>query len=269
MAVCLFYPPYIAFLPISVPVIRRTAAAILVAAHAVAMAADAIRIPPVTTVGALERASVPITGTLNVPANAAVRIIFRFTPSTFRPSGAVGGGAAALLCPAIDPTNVVVNGRTDGEFSIECNTAQAVADGVVAMLTITGLPTTDVEGTLRPLRVLVNGVERSDVELQGGLVRISEGGPRPTLTEGVSGNAPNPVVSRTEFRYSIAQAGTVRYFIRDVAGKLYAELPSEELQAGTYTKEFVPDTWSLSSGVYIFQLVSPTTSHYHTFVVQK
>lgn len=249
--------------------IRRTVAAILVASQAIALGADALRIPPVTTVGALERAAVPITGTLTLPAGAAVRVVFGFTPSTFRAESATSGPTAALQCPVMLPQNVVANSRTDGEFTIECATTQSVSDGLIGTLDITGLPTTDVEGTLRPLRVLVNGVERSDVSLQGGLIRISEGGPRPAQIEGVSGNAPNPVVSRTEFRYSIAQAGTVHFFIRDVTGKLYAQLPSEELQPGTHSKEFVPDTWSLANGVYVFQLVTPTAAYYHSFVVQK
>jgi hypothetical protein len=233
------------------------------------MAADSILIPPVTTVGALERTSIAITGTLTVPPESVVQIVFGFTPSTFRPFGASGGPLSALQCPVIDIANVTVNGRTNGEFSITCSTSQSVTNGVIGALDITGLPTADIEGTLRPLRVIVNGTERSDVSLQGGLVRIAEGGPRPFPLEGVSGNVPNPVIERTAFRYSIAQAGTVHYFIRDVAGRLYAELPSEDLQPGTYAKEFVPETWNLSNGVYVFQLVSPTTSHYHTFVVQK
>jgi len=234
-----------------------------------AVASDAIGIPAVTTVAVLNRVTIPITGSLDVPAGAVIRIDFEFTPSTFQPNAAQGSPAAALECPTIALTNVDARSKTDGSFSVECNQAQTVSNGVIATLEITGIPTLDREGSLRPTKLFVNNIERSSVLFQGGVIQVTEGGSQPQPLEGVSGNAPNPVLNRTNFEYSIVEPGLVRFFIRDVHGRLYAELPSETLSAGAHTKLFETDAWSISSGVYIFQLVTPTSSYNHTFMVQK
>ncbi len=234
-----------------------------------AMAQQAVSIPSDISVAQLGRTTVPITGTLDVPPGAIVEIDFTYVPSIMQPGPAIGGPTAAFRCASVDVTNVVVTSRTDGQFTLRCADVQSVTSGLIAQLDITGLPSLDDQGALAPIRLRVNGEDRTSVVFSGGTVRLTGDRSRPSLAEGISSNFPNPFVSTSTFTYTVATDGPVTFTIRDIKGAVFATLPAIEQTKGTHQLEFRSESWQLASGTYIMQMTTETDAYLHPFVVVK
>jgi hypothetical protein len=240
----------------------------LAGGHA-AMAQQSVAIPSDITVAQLARVTVPITGTLDVPPGATVDIDFTFVPSVVQPGPSTGGPTAAFRCASVDVTNVVVTSRTEGSFTLRCSDVQSVTSGLIAQLDLTGLPSQDDQGALAPVRLRINGEERTGVTFSGGIVRISGDRARPTLAEGIASNFPNPFSNASTFTYTMATDGPVTFTIRDIKGAVYATLPKIEQSRGTHQLEFSVESWQLASGTYIMQMTTETDAYLHPFVVVK
>ena len=65
-------------------------------------------------------------------------------------------------------------------------------------------------------------------------------------------NYPNPFNPSSTIRFQIPSSGFVLLVVHDVLGTEVATLISEQMEAGTYTKQF--DANNLTSGVYFYQL---------------
>ena len=69
-------------------------------------------------------------------------------------------------------------------------------------------------------------------------------------------NYPNPFNPSTTIKFNISLRAHVFLGVYDVLGRLVRTLVDEELKPGDYTKEFTPS--NLSSGIYIFRLITPS-----------
>jgi hypothetical protein len=67
-------------------------------------------------------------------------------------------------------------------------------------------------------------------------------------------NYPNPFNPETKIRFSIKQSGFTSLKVYDVMGREVADLLSQELEPGTYEKQF--NASALSSGIYFYKLTS-------------
>ncbi len=75
-------------------------------------------------------------------------------------------------------------------------------------------------------------------------------------------NYPNPVsasgATPASIRYSVAERGSVRLIVTDVLGRIVAELMDEVMDAGTYTRTWVP--YGVPAGLYLVTLEARGTS---------
>ncbi len=80
-------------------------------------------------------------------------------------------------------------------------------------------------------------------------------------------NYPNPFNSTSTIRFQIPSSGFVLLIVHDVMGKEVATLISEQMKAGTYTKQF--DANNLTSGVYFYQLRVNNFTDTKKFILNK
>lgn len=69
-------------------------------------------------------------------------------------------------------------------------------------------------------------------------------------------NFPNPFNPSTNIRFRVNETQNVRINVYDITGRLVQELVNSPYDAGDYTVVF--DATGLASGVYIYQLITPT-----------
>jgi hypothetical protein len=71
----------------------------------------------------------------------------------------------------------------------------------------------------------------------------------------LSQNYPNPFNPSTSIRFALPEAMSVRVEVYDVLGRLVTTLASGRFEAGTHTVSW--DSGRLSSGIYLYRLVTP------------
>jgi hypothetical protein len=80
-------------------------------------------------------------------------------------------------------------------------------------------------------------------------------------------NYPNPFNPSTQIQYGVAQAGFVSLKVYNILGKEVAELVNEYKAAGSYEINF--NSTGLSSGIYIYRLVSGMFSETRKMILEK
>lgn len=80
-------------------------------------------------------------------------------------------------------------------------------------------------------------------------------------------NYPNPFNSKTVFRFSLAEADDYRLEVYDLLGKRVNVVFNEFLSAGSYEIKY--DAYSLSSGLYLYKLISKKFIQTKKFILIK
>ncbi len=80
-------------------------------------------------------------------------------------------------------------------------------------------------------------------------------------------NYPNPFNPTTKIEFSIAKSGFVSLKVYDIVGREVATLINQELNQGTYLKTVSGE--NLSSGMYMYKLVSGNYSETKKFILSK
>jgi hypothetical protein len=80
-------------------------------------------------------------------------------------------------------------------------------------------------------------------------------------------NYPNPFNPSSTIRFQIPSSGFVLLVVHDVLGKEVATLISEQMEAGTYTKQF--NVNNITSGVYFYQLQTGNFVETKKFILMK
>lgn len=80
---------------------------------------------------------------------------------------------------------------------------------------------------------------------------------------------PNPFNPITKIRYQISEPGQVRLKVFNVLGKEILELENDYKKPGTYELEFNANKYSLTSGVYLLQLISRNSIATKKFILMK
>lgn len=83
----------------------------------------------------------------------------------------------------------------------------------------------------------------------------------------LSQNYPNPFNPTTQIDFTLPDAGFTSLKIYDMLGREVATLVNEDMTAGAYTVDF--DASNLSSGTYVYQLVSGSTKISKKMVLMK
>jgi len=80
-------------------------------------------------------------------------------------------------------------------------------------------------------------------------------------------NYPNPFNPTTNIEFSIAKSGFVSLKVYDIVGREVATIINQELNQGTYLKTVSGE--NLSSGMYMYKLVSGNYSETKKFILSK
>lgn len=90
----------------------------------------------------------------------------------------------------------------------------------------------------------------------------------PTLAYALDANYPNPFVSATTIRYTLADESDVRLEVYNLLGQRVAEIVNERQQPGGYEVTFRPPA-NLSSGTYLYRIVADTFTENHRMVLVR
>lgn len=75
-------------------------------------------------------------------------------------------------------------------------------------------------------------------------------------TFNLAANYPNPFNPSTKIKFSLPESGSTSLSVFNVLGEEVAKLVNENLEAGEYTVDFNTSGTDLSSGIYIYKLIS-------------
>lgn len=145
---------------------------------------------------------------------------------------------------ALNPSGVVINGET-GQINLEFNTA-GLSSGTYE--TIMKVKSNDPSNPLIEIPITLNvGVEVSN-----------EADDQPVRME-LAQNYPNPFNPSTTISYTLTEAQTVNIEVFNIQGQKVATLlNNERVNSGSHNVVF--DASNLSSGIYIYQLKTGTTT---------
>ncbi len=87
-----------------------------------------------------------------------------------------------------------------------------------------------------------------------------------TSTESLDQNYPNPFEQSTTITYTLDEDCLAKLAIYNIYGKLVCLPVNEVQQAGTYTILFNADAFNLTSGVYIYKLITPENTITKTMI---
>lgn len=90
----------------------------------------------------------------------------------------------------------------------------------------------------------------------------------PALAFGLDPNYPNPFVDATTIRYAVAHETNVTISVYNLLGQRVAELVNERQQPGGYEVTFRAPS-NLSSGTYLYRLVTDTYAEHHRMVLVR
>lgn len=91
----------------------------------------------------------------------------------------------------------------------------------------------------------------------------------PNATEGISGNFPNPFPVATRIEYVVSDPGMVSMEIRDLSGRLFHTFDPVYREPGTYSIDYRPKIWEMSSGHYLVRMITERGTYLHTMTVEK
>lgn len=229
-----------------------------------------VSLPAEVRLGATERRTVSVSGTLSISDGDQVSLEFAFTPSTVRPLGAAGSQLDAFRCTDVPVLNMVMTGTRTGTFALSCDSARPVTDGTICSLTVGGVTGSDTVGELRITGMIVNGRPMPIDTPAVMRVVVTDGRTAiPNATEGVSGNFPNPFSVATRIEYVVTDPGMVSFEIRDLSGRLFHTFDPIYREPGTYSIDYRPKIWEMSSGHYLVRMITERGTYLHTITVEK
>ncbi len=232
------------------------------------MAENEINVPQNITLSVGERARVAVVGTLDV--GGSLEVTFRYDPAVMRILGANGGEGYGLRCNPLEVVENRVESASSAVFTVRCPFSVTIGNDTLVTLDIEGIGGADTVGFLRTDKVIANGLELNNVVYNTGTV-VRTGGvtARQVVKEGITGNYPNPFVSRTRIVYVIDAAGPVKFYVSNAQGRLMQELASIEAHAGENYLDYEQVAWQVAGGVYILQMTTEAGTYYHTMTVMK
>jgi hypothetical protein len=233
-------------------------------------AAGQITLPDEVRLGATERRTIDVTGSLNVANGDQVSLECAFTPSTFRPVAAAGSQLDAFRCVDVPILSMILSGSRTGTFALTCDSASPIADGTICSLTLGGVAGGDTIGELRVTGMVING--RTTPVNPPAVMRVvltDAGSAIANATEGIAGNYPNPFPVATRIEYVVSDPGMVAMEIRDLAGRLFHTFDPIYREPGTYSIDYRPKIWEMSSGHYLVRMITERGTYLHTITVEK
>ncbi|MBU3742630.1 MAG: T9SS type A sorting domain-containing protein [Candidatus Kapabacteria bacterium] len=251
------------------PFIRSAAIALLLCLCSVTAMAQ-FTLPDTLRLRVGERKTIDVAGVLDVPDGSEVRLEFTFTPSTARPISGAGSALDGFRCANVPVAQLSMQGPRVGTFGLWCDSAQRTSGGRICELTLEGLASGDTVGSFRIQGLTVDGVFQPLEDGPNMTVLLEASTFIETRTfEGFVGNFPNPFSMSTRIEYVVTEAGLVSMDIVDLAGRLFHTFETKQHEPGTYSVEFRPDIWEMSSGHYLLRMKTDRGTYLHTMTVEK
>lgn len=229
-----------------------------------------ISLPEEVRLGATERRTISVTGSLAIVDGDQVSLECAFTPSTVRPVAAAGSQLDAFRCVDVPIRSMVMTGSRSGTFVLSCDSARPITDGTICSLTLGGVAGGDTIGELQVTGMVVNG--RSMPIDPPAVMRVevtNAGTAIANATEGIAGNYPNPFPVATRIEYVVSDPGMVAMEIRDLSGRLFHTFDPIYREPGTYSIDYRPKIWEMSSGHYLVRMITERGTYLHTITVEK
>jgi hypothetical protein len=200
----------------------------------------------------------------------SLRVVMRFTPQHFTLLRATGGGSHIMQCP-VPSVDSVLTSSTDGLLIIRCSQLlRPQRDSVIlCTLTLGTLVSSDSVGRISlesvtlntaPLRLAPTAPARVIVRDSVFLF--------PDFPETLEGNAPNPMDSRTVFRYSINQPTEVYFSVFSSFGQEVASFEPVFRTRGRYAFEFLASV-DVPQGLYYLRMRTRAGVYVRNFMIYR
>lgn len=238
---------------------------LLLAFPVAAWSTHAVRLPDIGVLQPGEIRSVVARGTID--RAGVVEVTFDYPADLVRIRSVSGGPDVAYRCPLAVIVKDTIVGRT-GSIVVICDSAVAVTDADLFSVEIEALHGAVGMGLVVPTRFRLDYVDQPQTEFSGGSVSI-EGNPDvlERLTDGITGNYPNPMSTDSRFVFTLQQAGVARFAVLNLQGRSVLDLGSVEGTAGENTLEVRVHSNELAQGAYVMQMVTDRGVVLHTFMV--
>ncbi len=241
---------------------------VAVCAVAPIRAADEAFVPDLTTLQVGQRVRVAVIGTLEQGGD--VKITLRYSPTVMRIMGSQGSGTNAFRCNQLNVVEDRVESAVSAVYIVGCPFTVSITNDTLLTLDIEGIGGADTIGFLRVEKIEANGAEVVGAVFNAGVV-VRTGGitTRQVMTNGITGNYPNPFSTHTRFVYTLDAPDVVRLIIRNAQGRLVKELGPFNATAGENHFDYEPDLSQLANGAYLLQLATTNGSYFHPMTVVK
>jgi hypothetical protein len=232
-----------------------------------ASAQDLLTVPPLTQGerGAIIR--IPVSGTITQSGTSQVGL--SFPADVIRIRSVEGGEQFAYHCEQLLVNNVDVSSGSIGTMTVQCEDVSATTNGPLFEIVAEILRGPGTNGPVQATELVLNGTTIQNVTLVPGAVEAIGEPVLPRVTEGFTGNYPNPFAKSSTFVFQVAKPGTATLAVRSIQGRLVLDLGTVNVTAGENQYQFNPEGWELAQGPYMMQLVTERDQYVHPFMVVK
>lgn len=232
-----------------------------------ASAQDLLTVPQLTQGerGAIIR--ILVSGTITQSGTSQVGL--SFPADVIRIRSVEGGEQFAYHCAQLPVNTIDVSSGNIGTMTVQCEDVSATTNGPLFEIVAEVLRGPGTNGPLQATELVLNGTPIQNVTLVPGAVEAIGEPVLPRVTEGFTGNYPNPFAKSSTFVFQMAEPGSVTLAVRSLQGRLVLDLGTVDVTAGENHYQFNPEGWELAQGPYMLQLVTERDQYVHPFMVVK
>lgn|GEM_PF-1509290 len=233
---------------------------------------------------------IPLYGSLTETNVTSLSIVVEFNALLLDIKSVITDTNCIMKCPKTVP-KIVMDNISNSSMTITCNNVQTMSNGVYCILNIEGLARADSTTIIKPVKVIINGQEKTDVEFRPGEITIPGMPVYQTYPEDIGNNYPNPFFEETKFPISIHEPTKVKFYIYTNDGRFIlsneqpndmlklsfykdkVEVPisnlNQKLDKGFYILKLSPDNMRFASGEYYLIMVTSLGVYYKNFMYFK
>lgn len=231
---------------------------------------------------------IPIYGTINFSPLDNIILEFQYDARIININKVVGD-PNFIIIPKNPNFQQQLRELNNALVIINSNEVQSKDNGILCYFEVEGLVFSDSLADIFLNRVVINGIDRNEMEGKIGTIKVRGQSFLPNFPDNLGLNYPNPFSNETRFEFNLENTTQISFFMYNSSGKeIYSSVNTPEifevfsydgtlindpfgksLTRGKYFVLFQPPNYDFASGVYFFGMKTDKGFYNRSFSVIK